>query len=414
MTGESTQRRAVRAGEPDTPRVEPGEAVWRIRSLSVARQVLRARHATTQAGFTAEAIPRGFLRHHPILVSDGPLHDEQRAKVARFFAPAVVGDRYADQMADCADRLLADAVRQGTCRLEELALLFSVEVTAQVVGLTHSSVPRMARRLVSFLNQPPVDVTRPDFGRTRAMWARAARDALIPIGRFYLADVRPAIRERRRRRREDVISHLLDQGYTDTDILVECVTYGTAGMVTTREFIVMCAWHLLQNVPLAERYLVAGQKERFAILNEIARLEPVVGHLYRRAGEPIEVAEDGQRWTIPEGSLVDLCIRQTNADEESVGPQPLHLRPGRLMESGVNAAALTFGDGAHRCPGQPLALWETDALLTRLLSLRPEVTQAPTLTWVQLIEGYQLRGLQLSFPAGSRVDEVGSGGTGIA
>ena len=112
MTGESTQRRAVRAGEPDTPRVEPGEAVWRIRSLSVARQVLRARHATTQAGFTAEAIPRGFLRHHPILVSDGPLHDEQRAKVARFFAPAVVGDRYADQMADCADRLLADAVRQ--------------------------------------------------------------------------------------------------------------------------------------------------------------------------------------------------------------------------------------------------------------------------------------------------------------
>ena len=247
MTGESTQRRAVRAGEPDTPRVEPGEAVWRIRSLSVARQVLRARHATTQAGFTAEAIPRGFLRHHPILVSDGPLHDEQRAKVARFFAPAVVGDRYADQMADCADRLLADAVRQGTCRLEELALLFSVEVTAQVVGLTHSSVPRMARRLVSFLNQPPVDVTRPDFGRTRAMWARAARDALIPIGRFYLADVRPAIRERRRRRREDVISHLLDQGYTDTDILVECVTYGTAGMVTTREFISMAAWHLLDG-----------------------------------------------------------------------------------------------------------------------------------------------------------------------
>ena len=84
------------------------------------------------------------------------------------------------------------------------------------------------------------------------------------------------------------------------------------------------------------------------------------------------------------------------------------------MESGVNAAALTFGDGAHRCPGQPLALWETDALLSRLLSLRPEVAQAPTLTWVQLIEGYQLRGLQLSFPAGSRVDEVGSGGTGIA
>ncbi|WP_231979694.1 B12-binding domain-containing protein [Tessaracoccus coleopterorum] len=122
-------------------------------------------------------------------------------------------ERYAGPMAACAARLLDDAVREGACRLEELALWFTVEVTAEVVGLTNSPVPRMARRLVSFLNQPPVDVTRPDLGRTRAMWARAARDALLPIGRFYLADVRPAIRERRRHRRDDVISHLLDEGY---------------------------------------------------------------------------------------------------------------------------------------------------------------------------------------------------------
>ena len=114
------RRRAVKAGERDTPRVERDGAVWRIRSLAAARQVLRARDATTQAGFTAEAIPKGYLRHHPILVSDGPLHDEQRSKVARFFAPKVVEERYAEQAAACADRLLADARATGFCRLDDL------------------------------------------------------------------------------------------------------------------------------------------------------------------------------------------------------------------------------------------------------------------------------------------------------
>lgn len=392
-----TRRRAVRPGERDAPRVEGAEGVWRVRSLAVARQVLRARRATTQAGFTAEAIPKGYLRHHPILVSDGPLHDEQRSKVARFFAPKVVEERYAAQAAACADRLLGEARAEGGCRLDQLALHYTVEVTAEVVGLTHAPVPRMARRLVSFFNQPPVDVTRADFGRTPAMWARAAVNALVPIGRFYLADVRPAIRARRRQRRGDVISHLLDEGYTDADILVECVTYGTAGMVTTREFIVMCAWHLLQHPALSERYLMAGQAERFAIVNELIRLEPVVGHLYRRTSQPIEVTEGDRCWTIPAGDLVDVCIRPANADPEAVGDDPLDLCPGRPVSAGVNAAGLSFGDGAHRCPGQPLALLETDLLLTRLLALRPRIVAEPRVGWDNLIEGYQLRGMVLEF-----------------
>ncbi|MFT4228100.1 cytochrome P450 [Micropruina sp.] len=391
------RRRASRAGARDAPRVEHVDGVWRIRSLAVARQVLRARHATTQAGFTAEAIPKGYLRHHPILVSDGPLHDEQRSKVARFFAPKVVEERYAGIAAACADRLLGSAVAAGACCLDDLALLYTVEVTAEVVGLTHAPASRMAPRLVSFFNQPPVDVTRPDFGRTKAMWAKAAVNALVPIGRFYLADVRPAIRTRRRQRRGDVISHLLDEGYTDADILVECVTYGTAGMVTTREFIVMCAWHLLQHRPLLERYRTAGQTERFGILNELIRLEPVVGHLYRRTSEPIEVTEGDQSWTIPPGDLVDVCIRPTNADVAAVGDDPLDVCPGRPVTAGVNAAVLSFGDGAHRCPGQPLALLETDLLLTRLLALNPRIVAEPTIGWDNLIEGYQLRGMTLEF-----------------
>lgn len=54
---------------------------------------------------------------------------------------------------------------------------------------------------------------------------------------FFLLDVRPAIAARRREPREDLISHLISRGYSDMNILTECITYGAAGMVTTREFI---------------------------------------------------------------------------------------------------------------------------------------------------------------------------------
>ncbi len=395
MADEHNRRRATKQGEPESPRVQHDGTVWRIRSLSAARQALRAREQTTQAGFTAEAIPRGFFTKHPILVSDGPAHDEQRSKVARFFAPTVVAERYTDLMESCADRLLAEADAAGTIKLDELALLYAVEVTAEVVGLTAAPVPNMAKRLVSFFNQPPFDITRPDLGRTPRQWARAAVNGLVPIARLWFADVRPAVRARRRSLQKDVISHLITEGYSDADILVECVTYGTAGMVTTREFIAMAAWHLLRDEALAQRYMAAETQERFAILHEIIRLEPVVGHLYRRAQAAFEVSDADETWTVETGDLLDVCIRQANADPEAVGPDPLDICPYRAVPSGVDQAGLSFGDGAHKCPGQPLAILESDVLLTRLLARGPVVVSEPTLGWDDLIEGYSLRDFEL-------------------
>jgi cytochrome P450 len=307
----------------------------------------------------------------------------------------VVVERYTEQMERCADRLLDEAGERGRVRLDDLALLFTVEVTAEVVGLTESSVPRMARRLVSFFNQPPFDITRDDLGRSGRQWALAAFNGLVPVIRFYWADVRPALRRRRREPGQDVISHLLEEGYSTTGVLVECVTYGTAGMVTTREFIVMAAWHLLEDDTLRDRYLVAGSDERLAILNEVIRLEPVVGHLYRRATAPVPITDGGGEWTVEPGDLVDVCVRAANADPEQVGEEPLTLRPGRSLPGGVNPTVLTFGDGAHKCPGQPLALLEADVLLTRLLRRSPRLVGEPELGWDNLIEGYWLRGFEL-------------------
>lgn len=390
------RRRARKPGERASPTIEQQGSVWRFRSLSAARQVLRARSQTTQAGFTAERIPRGVFTKHPILISDGPAHDEQRSKVARFFAPAVV-ERYTPRMEACADRLLDEV--DGAFRLDELALLYTVEVTADIVGLTAAPVPRLARRLVSFFDQPPFDITRPDLGRTPRQWARAAVNGLVPVARMWLEDVRPAVRARRRSPTGDVISHLIAEGYSDADILVECVTYGTAGMVTTREFIAMAAWHLLSDETLRRRYVTAEKDERYAILHEIIRIEPVVGHLYRRVQEAFEVDDGDERFTVQPGDLLDVCVREANADPRAVGTDPLDVCPYRPLPAGVAPYGLTFGDGAHKCPGQPLAILESDVLLTRLLAREPVLLREPTLGWDDLIEGYRLRHVELGLGA---------------
>lgn len=390
------RRKATRDAELPGPRLERTGRYVRVRSLAAGKQVLRARHRTTQAGFTAEAIPQGALKHHPILMSDGALHDEQRTKVARFFAPKVVRERYTGLMEVCADRSIAEAVDARRCRLDDLALHYSVEVTAEVVGLTNSDIRGMSRRLVSFFKQPPFDLSEPRLGRTGRQWMQAAVNGLVPIVRFGLADARPAIRARRKQPADDVISHLIAEGYSDVDILVECVTYGTAGMVTTREFICMAAWHLLEDEGLRARFTEADQPERLAILNEIIRLEPVVGHLYRRVREGFAITDEGEQVVLEPGDLVDISVRDTNTDATAVGEQPHDLCPGRQTAPGVDAAGLTFGDGAHKCPGQPLALLEADALLVRLLARDVRIVREPTLGWDDLIEGYVLRDFELA------------------
>jgi cytochrome P450 len=215
--------------------------------------------------------------------------------------------------------------------------------------------------------------------------------------RFYWSDVRPAIRARRRRPQDDVISHLVERGHGDADILIEAVTYGAAGMVTTREFISMAAWHLLQDQALRDDYLARDGDGRKRFLAEVVRLEPVVGHLMRRVEEPLDLDVDGRTETLAPGTLVDIDIRAANTDASAVGDDPLALKPDRTMRArGLQPYALAFGDGHHRCPGSFLALEEADVFLNRLLRLPGlRIASGPTLRFSELVQGYELRELML-------------------
>jgi cytochrome P450 len=397
MSIEAPDRRVShRPGEASQPRVERRGEVWHLRSTEAVRQVLRERDATTQAGFSAESMPAG-VGERPILFMDGEDHRKQRTKVARFFAPKTVASRYRELMEDRADALVAEAFAATTFRLDELSLRYSTEVAAQVIGLTNSHVGGLAKRLERlFVQSDRNPHSRGKEGRLKGL-LRAVRGQ-TPMLAFYIADVRPAIAARRKAPAEDVISHLLAEGYRDPAILIECVTYGAAGMATTREFISMAVLHLLADATLRARYLAGEEPERFEILHEILRLEPIIGHLYRRAARDIDLTVDGATRRIRKGELIDLYVRQANSDESTVGECPLDMRPGRPLPRGIGPEVMSFGDGAHKCPGNSLAIQETDILLSRLLRHDLVVAHAPVIDWDDLIAGYSLREFVLTVP----------------
>ncbi|MBL3688315.1 cytochrome P450 [Leucobacter zeae] len=392
--------------QPRPPEPPEGQCVARVARLGEARSVLRAKDATTQAGFTAERIPQGLFARRPILIDDGPEHLEHRKQLVRFFSPRTLEERHRAFIERTASDLVAEAVRAGRCRVDELALTCSVRVAAQIVGLATGSDRGLERRLEAFFRQPPVDHTRADHGRTRADWARAARRALGPLAALYWRDVRPAIRARRARPADDIISHLLAQGYRPREILVECLTYGTAGMVTTREFIGMALWRLLDDPELLAHYRSSEPPERLALLSELIRLDPPVAHLYRR----VRATADGCPHA--PGTLVDVDVRRANTDPEAFGPDPGAVDTRRGLPAGARTG-LSFGDGAHRCPGSHLALLETEVLLTALIDAGAAIEHEPDLGFDTLVQGYRVRDFVVSFgTAGGRRDEPAREGPG--
>jgi cytochrome P450 len=349
--------------------------------FDLARDVLRS-HDMCQAGVGADQRVIGDPRFTPVFFLDGEEHKLRRQAIARFFTPKAISTRYRVTMEQTSDRLVAGLRSRGRGQLDDIAFELTVGVAAEIVGLTNSDPAAMARRISAVL----ITTRTPDMPR----WLRPAGSALAAAAamRFFVQDVRPAIAARKRQRRTDVISHLLDEGYPNKAILIECMTYAVAGMVTTREFIVMAAWHMFDNPELHRRFVGSDEAGQLAILEEILRLEPVAAIIHRRSGADVDF-ESGH---VAAGERLAVMIRDANVDEEVVGECPFALDPDRGTRSRVVGAYLSFGEGSHRCPGSQVALNESRVFLDRLMRVPGlKLVRRPDMTWNQGIMSYELR-----------------------
>ncbi|MER5182389.1 cytochrome P450 [Streptomyces sp. NPDC002896] len=382
------QRRIERGPAENNCPVRRGpDGVWQVRGYEAARAVLRSTE-TVQAGLgieTVEKLPSRIRR--PVLYRDGPEHREHRRQTARFFTPRRVDERYRDVMVRVAETQIQKLQDAGRASLPDVGFHLAIEVASAVIGLTESR-PGIRQRLERFF---PEEFGKPGLTSFHGIYWLVRQNANWL--RVYLGDVRPAVRVRRRQRRDDLISHLLDEGCSSGEILGECITFAAAGMVTTREFVSAAAWHLFTDDALLTRYRAADEADRIAILHEILRLEPVVGRLSRRTTAPLALPSGHEETvTVPAGEQLDILVDTVNLDECSVGAAPGRIRPGRAMTDGAGPPGLSFGDGPHKCPGAHIAILETDVLLSRLFVL-PGLRMAtpPRVGFNDAIGSYELR-----------------------
>lgn len=374
QTDSKTAHVAVRHVAP-----EPGTR--HVRTFAGLRTVLR-NDAMHQNGAAISLLEKEDPTRASIFFLHGEAHRRRRGAIIGFFTPKAIATRHMPVIEKTADALIAEFRRKGRARLDDMTFHLTSQVVADIVGLTETPLLPMMRRIEGANVTPDV-------------WRGGIRKLLAPLkSRYYglsflLRDVKPAIAARRAQRREDVISKLLDEGRSDMEILVECTTFGLAGMGTTREFIVVAAWHLFDNDALRRRFLDGDDADRTAILMEILRLEPQASMIYRTATQPAEGIVDE---TVQPGDRLSLGIREANLDEAEVGPDPARIDPDRARKQKNNGAWMSFGDGAHFCPGWQVALTETRVLLDRLFRVPGlRLVRAPDVEWTPpMLQSYQL------------------------
>lgn len=374
-------RKSARVAEAN---LRPAQGSRVVGSFAAARDILRSPRVR-QAGASADEVDFSKPDEISFFFLDGDMHRKRRAAVAGLFAPRTIMTRHQAVMERTMDGIVAGLTARGSAPLDELSWQMAVDVAAEIVGLTNSdSNANLANRVKAVLDS---SVSRkPGFFNKMVFNARM----LVRVGRFWKHDLAPAIAARRVEPRDDVISYMVRENYSKKGMIMECLSYGGAGMMTTREFIVMAAWHLFEKGPLRARFLAGPADDQIAILEEILRLEPVASMLHRRAAEPVEGAGEA---AMAEGETACLSIRAANVDEAITGPCPFELDPDRARRMKVIGPYMSFGDGPHRCPGAQVALHETRVFLDRLLRL-PGVRLAaePKVLWNPQIQGYELRG----------------------
>jgi len=353
--------------------ISPAQLARAIGSYQAASALLRSPQAL-QSGAGVSENQQVDGDRMTLFHLDGEIHRKRRAAVAPFFTLRAIQSRYEPIMEATADRIVGRIAAEKCVRLDKLAFQYAVAVAAEVLGLDHSDLPAITRRIEDTINTDPSS-NRP-----------VKSEADEAVRRFFEMDVLPAIEARRTDRRDDVISRMLDAGASDDLIHTEVRSYAFAGMVTTRELIVMCTWYMIEDQALADWFRTAGAREQLAVVDEILRLEPIVGYLRRYTAADIDLPGHG---LVPAGTSLTIDVRKANTDEAATGPCPHQIDPHRAAGRTPGSAYMSFGDGPHRCPGAQLGLAEARIFLDKLLRLPAlRFTGEPDLAWFKPIASY--------------------------
>jgi cytochrome P450 len=232
-----------------------------------------------------------------------------------------------------------------------------VQETLDLLGLPLSDEAMMRHwsdRCSNFLFQP----VNPD------------RDALAEEQRRILDEQQayfmPAIEERRRKPRADLISAMVEaevdgERLTDLEILATCNMMATAGGGTSRSAISMALWRL-QQFPDELRKLQENPALIALAAEEFLRYEAPTQRGIRTVREDFEI--DGNHFHA--GQILHLMIGAANRDPEQFSD------PDRLDVTRNPNRHVTLGHGVHYCLGASLARMELRVAVAGFLRQFPD------------------------------------------
>jgi cytochrome P450 len=292
---------------------------------------------------------------------DPPRHDRLRALVSLAFTPRRVREME-PRVRAIARELMAPLLEAGG---GDLLAAYARHIPSRVIG---EMIGIPAERIPDFLHWTEAMVELPQ-GRTQS---EAIKDPAASIYREFAV----LLEERRRTRREDLMSALIDarldgQALTQEELLGFCFVLVVAGNDTTTNLIANGAV-LLAEHPDQRRLLVEDPSLLDGAIEEMLRTESPAQALPRRALRDVEL--HGEK--IRAGEQLFLLFGSANRDEREFDD------PDRFDVRRRIKRHLAFGQGIHFCLGKSLARLEARVAFEELLARAPSYELAGPAPWL--------------------------------
>ena len=311
-----------------------------------------------------------------MLFLDAPEHTRLRKLLNKGFSPAVV-DTLRSQVEAMVDAMFDAEPLAGAERIDivrDLAYPLPVCVIAQMLGVPTAR------------HQQFIDWTNPIailFGsRVTNDIARAAQEAVRALTSFF----REIVTERRRHKRTDLISLLIDieedgDVLHDEELYAQCVMLLFGGHETTRNLIGNGMYTLLKRPEVVDDLRRNPGIIRTAV-EELLRYESPAQLVSRITKEEMEIASV----SIQAGESILFFLAGANRDPRKFDhPDQLDLR--RLKND-----HLAFGAGAHFCIGSLLARLEAQVAILKLIQRFPAMRL--TIDHPDWVPNFGLRGMK--------------------
>jgi cytochrome P450 len=292
---------------------------------------------------------------------DPPRHDRLRALVSLAFTPSRVR-AMAPRVRAVARELLDGFAQTGRA---DLLAQYARHIPSRVIG---EMIGIPGERIPDFLHWTEAMVELPQ-GKTQS-------EAIQNPAASIYAEFARLLDERRRARRDDLMSALIDARVDGTELTQEellgfCFVLVVAGNDTTTNLIANGAV-LLAEHPDQRRMLAQDPSLLDGAIEEMLRFESPAQALPRRLTR--EATLHGQ--TLPEGAQLFLLFGSANRDEREFEQADRFDVRRRIKRH------LAFGQGIHFCLGKSLARLEARVAFEELLARAPEYELTGPAPWL--------------------------------